>query len=638
MAKINDISKSIFLEISRCPRAVILYDIETKKEKSLVTFSSEQEKFQKEYEEERIHMIKEMRKEMVKELDNGEESDLDLLKNISKEPRIADILETSIEKYLLDIYTDIEGRASKLIEKIYGGKIIFSRDTLDQKRFSTDIDDYKFYCYLDIYQEDKDTIRIFEVKSSTTSYLKKRKNIFKKLDNSELHWKVLNEDNKSIIKKHAQTIYSSRFSSYKDYLIYDLAYQRIIIDKVLEKRDNKKKVEYYLILLNNEYIYDGKKENGENIYSDNLFNIIDLTKLTEALIPYVKDDINKTIKYLKELDGSKKPIINKYCGRKKPRECKYLDICFKELKIPEEDSLYIYYNSHNGFKNIKTNDKIEFFELLNTTNKKYSAVPINYLDKPRQQIQRKSHDQNKPHIDKKMINFLLKKIKYPLYHLDFESYNNPLPMFAYEKPYSQSVFQFSLHIEKEPGVCDFDNDHIEFLALDNRNDYREEFIKKLLSNIPDDDGNIMVYYKPFEKTRIKEWANNPLFKEKYGKQLTKLNNRIIDLRYFFFGNSDTFTTLDEKEGKKEFYSKRYPYYNRNQQGSTSIKYVLPCLSNLTYKGMDIANGSEAMGAYSVFDKLDKKKLNDVRKALLKYCKQDTWAMVLILDELRKMVK
>ena len=42
----------------------------------------------------------------------------------------------------------------------------------------------------------------------------------------------------------------------------------------------------------------------------------------------------------------------------------------------------------------------------------------------------------------------IKKIKYPVYYLDFESYNCPLPRFKGDHPYTQSLFQYSLHVEK----------------------------------------------------------------------------------------------------------------------------------------------------------------------------------------------
>jgi hypothetical protein len=45
---------------------------------------------------------------------------------------------------------------------------------------------------------------------------------------------------------------------------------------------------------------------------------------------------------------------------------------------------------------------------------------------------------------------------------------------------------------------------------------------------------------------------------------------------------------------------------------------------------------EAVRAYASYPLLDEAGRTDVQQALVAYCKQDTWAMVEILDGLRKM--
>ena len=51
--------------------------------------------------------------------------------------------------------------------------------------------------------------------------------------------------------------------------------------------------------------------------------------------------------------------------------------------------------------------------------------------------------------------------------------------------------------------------------------------------------------------------------------------------------------------------------------------------------MPIGNGTQALVAYAKFPIMDEKTFQKTYKDLLEYCKQDTWAMVEILDELRK---
>ena len=56
--------------------------------------------------------------------------------------------------------------------------------------------------------------------------------------------------------------------------------------------------------------------------------------------------------------------------------------------------------------------------------------------------------------------------------------------------------------------------------------------------------------------------------------------------------------------------------------------------------MAVANGGDAMDAFDVLyvQKLPPAELEQLRKDLLKYCEQDTWAMVKLVDILRNSVE
>ena len=82
-------------------------------------------------------------------------------------------------------------------------------------------------------------------------------------------------------------------------------------------------------------------------------------------------------------------------------------------------------------------------------------------------------------------------------------------------------------------------------------------------------------------------------------------------------------------------------YHPRFLGSFSIKYVLPALiPDMSYENMEVADGTEAGLAYErmIGGKLDTDKREKVRKALLEYCKQDSLAMVRLLDHLNESVK
>mgnify|MGYP003014992434 FL=1 len=235
--------------------------------------------------------------------------------------------------------------------------------------------------------------------------------------------------------------------------------------------------------------------------------------------------------------------------------------------------------------------------------------------------------ENKIYVDKERIKDALSKITYPIYHLDFESYNSPLPRFFGERPYEQSLFQYSLHKEIAPGVCDLVKDHTEFLAKDHQ-DHRKELAIQLISDIDLSKGGcVMVYNKSFEKTRLRELA---MFFPEYKEQLDNINNHIFDLLEVLKGSSTLYKEIENQP--------KYTYYNNDMHGSFSIKKVLPIFTNLSYSNLEVKNGTEAIVTYGMLDNLTKKEYEEKYLALRVYCRQDTWAMVEILRGLRKLIK
>jgi hypothetical protein len=78
-------------------------------------------------------------------------------------------------------------------------------------------------------------------------------------------------------------------------------------------------------------------------------------------------------------------------------------------------------------------------------------------------------------------------------------------------------------------------------------------------------------------------------------------------------------------------------YHPEFGGSFSIKSVLPALvPDLTYDGMEVADGGEAGLAWEQLTRgeLDPVERERLKDALLAYCRQDTLAMVKILERLR----
>ena len=198
-------------------------------------------------------------------------------------------------------------------------------------------------------------------------------------------------------------------------------------------------------------------------------------------------------------------------------------------------------------------------------------------------------------------------LKYPLYFMDFETVNPAIPRFPGMRPYDQLPFQWSVHVQPEPGA---EPEHHEFLAMDG-SDPRRDFISSLC-DVLGKKGSIVVYNAAFESQRLLELAG---WLPEYSARIKKIQGRLWDLLPLM----------------------RNHVYHPAFAGSYSLKSVLPALvPTMTYEGMEVGNGEDAGLAWESLLRgaLDQAERDRVRKALLEYCGQDMLAMVRLLEVLR----
>lgn len=615
------ITKTNFINYSRCPRYVALDDVKKEKLDSLISF----EEYKKEEEEENL-------RELLGSMFDGDGNDLIDTKNEHLE-------------VMLPYYNMVEILAGHIAPKYFKGKFKFSKTTQKQESFDFKVNGIRYLCYVDIYNETEDAFNIIEVKATTTKkYLDmgvsikgEKKSIFEKKEDGIYYLledlNVNIEDYMPIDKYNLQKEKLYNKLTGPGHYVYDLAVQRYIIENDLKQNNGEDKIgkiKYYLAVLNSEYVFDGTYDCGEPVYNtdengNEIVSFIDLTSVTGQMLDMIDLDRKKVERYLNELKGDKVPI-GEYCENKKTTKCKYSKICWDF--IPKTNSILNYFESHLGFKG-QDGIKRERYDLINDGYVDMLDIPESFLTKEKHLIQRKAYETKTPYSNNQKIKDGIKEIKYPIYHLDFETFPCPLPRYRGEKCYTQSVFQFSLHIEREQGKCDKEKDHYEYLAVDHK-DRREELIKKMCDSIGDE-GTVLVYNESFEKTRLKELAH--IFPE-YSKKLLKIRDMVFDLMNIV----KTKSSLYEELGYSKEEAKMFNYYDYRMTGSFSIKKVLPLFSDLTYKGMEIGNGIEALVAYAKFPKLNPKDYEHKYKKLVEYCKQDTWAMYCVLEGLRKNVK
>ena len=175
-----------------------------------------------------------------------------------------------------------------------------------------------------------------------------------------------------------------------------------------------------------------------------------------------------------------------------------------------------------------------------------------------------------------------------------------MPIWKGTRPYQQNTFQFSLHTLSLSGQLD----HTEFLDISG-NDLSEPFARALITACGQS-GPVYVYNAGFEMARMSELA---IRYPQFSKDLLAINARVVDLLPIA----------------------RERYYHPSQQGSWSIKKVLPAVvPELNYDALDgVQDGGMAMEAFleAIHPDTSAERKNQIEQQLLAYCKLDTYAMV-----------
>lgn len=201
----------------------------------------------------------------------------------------------------------------------------------------------------------------------------------------------------------------------------------------------------------------------------------------------------------------------------------------------------------------------------------------------------------------------LSRLKCPLYFMDFETLYPAIPRHAGTRPYAHIQFQWSVHRQIEQ---DATLEYFEFLANDDR-DPRREFTESLCEALGKR-GKIIVYNAGFESQRLGELAD---WLPEHARRIARIQERLWDLWPFI---------------KRHLYHPRF-------LGSFSIKTVLPALvPGMTYDGMEVAHGDQAGVAWHrmISSGVSAGERQQLKSALLAYCRQDTLAMVRILDRVK----
>ena len=333
----------------------------------------------------------------------------------------------------------------------------------------------------------------------------------------------------------------------------------------------------FLAHINNEFVRQGL------IDPQKFFTLADVTQPVSAMTGAIANQIDAMQRVIGAKSHPEIPI-GPHCDD--PYTCPLHDRCWSFL--PEASVFTLYRGGQKGFS------------LLKRGIQKFADIPADVELTDIQAIQRSVLLAGQPHIDRPALAAFLGQLEYPVSYLDFETIATAIPLFDGASPYQQIPFQYSLHIVRQPGAAP---EHHSFLA-EGTADPRPEFIWKLRSDLPTT-GSVVTYNASFETSRLKECCELlPEFKP----WLRKVTTRIVDLLLPFRG---------------------FRYYHPAQNGSASMKAVLPALTGSGYDHLTIQEGGAASREFLRvnFGEVPAAERRRVRKDLEAYCALDTLGMV-----------
>lgn len=376
----------------------------------------------------------------------------------------------------------------------------------------------------------------------------------------------------------------------KDIQIDDIAFQCYVIEAAGYTVRSAN-----FILINKDYM------RGEELDLSQLFVVHNCTERVRARMAHVPQQII----HLDSITSEPETDIGVYCER--PYTCPFKDFCFAQHGIPKQSVFNIaglavakkyglYQKGVISVQQMKENQ--DLFSVR-------QAAQVSEMLDP---------NQSAIYVLKDKVRQFLEMIQYPLYLLDFESFQKAIPPYRGITPYMQIPFQYSLHIKNEGSVP---LQHKEFLAYPG-SDPRRLLAERLVQDIPPTE-QVMAYNMAFERSVIRKLADiYPDLKS----GLMAINTNMVDLMVPFQKKWVTSPAL---------------------HGSYSIKAVLPVLCGgdpeLDYHQLPgVQNGAEASATFAMMQHMAPDEMAASRSGLLQYCGLDTLAMVKILERLHDLAQ
>lgn len=305
------------------------------------------------------------------------------------------------------------------------------------------------------------------------------------------------------------------------------------------------------------------------------------------------------------------------------------------------------------------------------------------------QIQKEQEDDQTAWCDAANLKREMDSWQYPLHFIDFETSMVAIPFNKGRHPYEGIAFQFSHHIVHEDGRIEHKGEYLNAAPGVFPN---FDFLRRLKAELENDEGSVF-RYAAHENSFL-----NTIYTQLQNSAEPDRGELCAFIRTVTHSVN---VSEEKWTGKRDMIDlcelvKRY-YYNPATKGSNSIKYVLPAILNsseflqekysqpiygakdgiashnfqdwtwiefkdgkvvdpykllpnmfrdVEAKAFELLNGSDeirdggaALTAYAKmqFEEMSDVERNEIRKALLKYCELDTFAMVMIYEGWKDLV-
>jgi hypothetical protein len=372
----------------------------------------------------------------------------------------------------------------------------------------------------------------------------------------------------------------------EDTHLNDVAFQCVLLEKMgvpVRKA--------HIIHLNSEYVRAGALDVVK------LFEIEDVTDAICPILPHTETEMEIAKQYVSQ---TKEPSGHCDCIYKgRSRHCTTFQ--YSNPDVPE-------YGVHDIVR--IGSSKTKLAELADSGIFRLEDLPDDIELTAIQQNQVDAHIRDRVLIQNEKISDELKKMVFPLYFLDYETCPAAIPRFDGFSPYQQIPFQYSLHILDD---ANGKPRHEEFLST-TRGDPSAALCASLQEHVGNV-GSIVVWSKTFECTINKELGERIPAAKAF---LDSLNDRVYDLM--------------------DVFSKQY-YVNKGFKGGTSIKDVLPAITEVSYDDLAIKEGGTASQSW---DKITSYEIGQTEKEkiahdLKLYCERDTFAMYVIWRHLTDLI-